>query len=433
MLRSPFAAAAVLVAALAPAGAAVVPVATAVQLRTAIDDAQPGDVITLAPGTYVITQNLLCDTPGTADRSIVVRAATPGSAVIQSSALEGFKVSAPYWTFEDLVVEGTCADDSDCEHAFHLFGDAEWTVIRRNVVRDFNAQIKSNGFGNPFVFPDDVLIEANELYDTAARQTGNPVTKLDVVGGRRWVVRANAIHDYEKAAGDGISYGAFLKGNSRQGTFERNLVRCRTPGSPFNGGTRLGLSFGGGGSGPPSICEDGTCTPEHQDGVMRNNLILACDDVGIYLNAAAASGIYANTLYDTTGIDVRFPSSSADLRDNVLSGQIRNRDGGTSTEGNNLEMVSLAEWDAWFATPAAADFTLSDGGSIVDAGAPLDAVADDYCGARRRSGPPDLGAVEYPTPAPSAPCVTSLAGGAAELFREGFERGGVGGWSASQP
>ena len=415
------------------ASGAIVPVSTAAALRTAIDNAQPGDVITLAPGTYVITQNLLCDTPGTADRSIVVRAAAPGSAVIQSSALEGFKVSAPYWTFENLVVEGTCADDSDCEHAFHIFGNAEWTVIRRNVVRDFNAQIKSNGAGNPFVFPDDVLIEGNELYDTAARQTSNPVTKLDVVGGRRWVVRANAIHDYEKGGGDGISYGAFLKGNSRQGIFERNLVRCRTPGSPFNGGIRLGLSFGGGGSGPPSICEDGTCTPEHQNGVMRNNLILACDDVGIYLNAAASSGIYANTLYDTDGIDVRFLASSADLRDNVLSGQIRNRDGGTSTEGNNLEMVSLAEWEAWFATPAAADFTLSDGSSIVDAGAPLDAVADDYCGALRRSGPPDLGALEYPTPAPLAPCVTSLAGGATELFRESFERGGVGAWSERSP
>ncbi len=415
------------------ASGTIVPVSTAAALRTAIDNAQPGDVITLAPGTYVITQNLLCDTPGTADRSIVVRAATPGSAVIQSSALEGFKVSAPYWTFENLVVEGTCADDSDCEHAFHIFGDAEWTVIRRNVIRDFNAQVKSNGAGNPFVFPDDVLIEGNELYDTAARQTSNPVTKLDVVGGRRWIVRANAIHDYEKGAGDGISYGAFLKGNSRQGTFERNLVRCRTPGSPFNGGIRLGLSFGGGGSGPPSICEDGTCTPEHQNGVMRNNLILACDDVGIYLNAAAASGIYANTLYDTAGIDVRFAASSADLRDNVLSGQIRNRDGGTSTEGNNLEMVALAEWDAWFATPAAADFTLTDGSSIVDAGAPLAAVVDDYCGARRRSDPPDLGALEYPTPAPSAPCITSLAGGATELFREGFERGGVGAWSERSP
>jgi hypothetical protein len=433
--RSPIRPAAwlVLVAIAAPVSAVVVPVSTAAALRTAIDNAQPGHVITLAPGTYVISQNLLCDTDGTPDLAIVVRAAAPGTAVIQSSALEGFKVSAPYWTFEGLVVEGTCGIDSNCEHAFHIFGDAEWTVLRRNVLRDFNAQVKSNGDGMPFVFPDDVLVEGNELYDTHARNTGNPVTKLDVVGGRRWVVRANSIHDYEKLGGDGVSYAAFLKGNSRQGTFERNLVRCHTPASPFSGGARLGLSFGGGGSSPDSICEDGTCTPEHQNGVMRNNVVLACNDVGIYLNAAAASGIYANTLYDTTGIDVRFVASVADLRDNVLSGQIRNRDGGTSTEGSNLETVSLSEWDAWFLTPQSADFTLTSATTIVDQGELVGVVFDDYCGAARRSGAPDLGAVEYPTAVPSAPCVTSVAGGGTELFRDGFERGGVGAFSERWP
>ena len=259
------------------------------------------------------------------------------------------------------------------------------------------------------------------------------MTKLDVVGGRRWVVRANAIHDYEKDGADGVSYGAFLKGNSRQGTFERNLVRCTTPASSFVGGTRIGLSFGGGGSGPPSICEDGTCTPEHQGGVMRNNLVLACSDVGIYLNAAAASGVYANSLFDTTGIDVRFPASSADLRNNLLSGQIRNRDGGTSSEASNLEMVTLADWEDWFADPAAADFTLVDGAVVVDAGVPLTVVRDDYCGSRRPSGLPDLGAVEYPSAPPSLPCATMLAGGGVDVFHEGFERGGVGGWSGRAP
>jgi hypothetical protein len=434
-LRSPLPLVALAMAALvsalaAPAVARDVPVSTAAGLIAAIDGALPGDVITLAAGTYVLSQNLLCDTAGTPDQSIVVRAATLGSALLRFDTVEGFKVSAPFWTFENLDIIGVCAIDSDCEHAFHLFGNADWTVLRHNVVRDFNAQLKSNGFGTPFVFPDDVLVEGNELFDTRSRNTSNPVTKLDVVGGRRWVVRANFIHDYQKAGAgsDGISYAAFLKGNSRQGLFERNLVMCERD---HHGGTRLGLSFGGGGSGPPSICEDATCTPEHQGGVMRNNLILDCPaDVGIYLNAAAATGIYANTLFATSGIDVRFAASVADLRDNVLSGVIRNRDGGTSTRASNLESVSLAQWDAWFADPAAADFRLENGAGLVDAGATLAAVGDDYCGARRASGPPDLGAIEYPTP---APCPTAIAGGGRDLFRDGFERGGTGAWGARSP
>jgi hypothetical protein len=34
--------------------------------------------------------------------------------------LEGFKVVAPFWIIENLVIEGTCHSDGDCEHAFHV-------------------------------------------------------------------------------------------------------------------------------------------------------------------------------------------------------------------------------------------------------------------------------------------------------------------------
>ena len=312
-----------------PAGAVVVNVSTSVQLIQAIDGAAPGQVIVLAPGTYTVNQNLLCDTAGAPNAPIVVRAAGLGQALIRFNAVEGFKVSAPHWRFENLDVQGVCAAHSSCEHAFHVVGGADFTEIRGNRLRDFNAQIKGNGEGAPFVFPDDVRIELNEFANAAVRNTSNPVTPIDVVGGRRWVVRANFIHDHAKGLGDQISYAAFLKGNSRDGLFERNLVICERD---HTGGVRLGLSFGGGGSGPGPICEDGVCTPEHQNGMMRNNLIVNCPaDVGIYLNAATSTRLYHNTLIDTTGIDVRFPSSTADIRNNLVSGQIRNRDGGTST------------------------------------------------------------------------------------------------------
>lgn len=188
----------------APAGAAVVPVGTAGQLRTAIDDAAPGDVITLAPGTYEFSQNLSCDTAGTADAPIVVRAETLGSALLRFNMVEGVKVTAPHWLFENLDVQGVCAVHSNCEHAFHLAGPADFTHIRHCRLRDFNAQIKSNGDGNPFVFPDDVVVERCELANTTARATANPVTPIDVVGGRRWIVRENFIHDHQKAQGDTI-------------------------------------------------------------------------------------------------------------------------------------------------------------------------------------------------------------------------------------
>jgi hypothetical protein len=405
------------------ARAAMVPVATTGQLISAVGAAQPGDVITLAPGTYDLNQTLYCDTPGTAAQPIVVRAAVLGQALLRSNTVEGIKVVAPHWTFENLDVQGVCLVHSDCEHAFHITGEADFTHLRNCRLHDFNAEIKGNGEGNPFVFPDDVVIEGCELFNSTVRNTANPVTPIDVVGGRRWIVRANFIHDHAKGQGDQISYAAFLKGNSRDGLFERNLVICERD---HTGGIRLGLSFGGGGSSPPSICEGGTCIPEHQNGVMRNNVILHCpQDVGIYLNSATNTGVYSNTLYDTTGIDVRFAASTADLRNNLLAGQIRDRNGGTSTRGSNRELVSLLQFATWFLNPVAANFTLLDGSQIVNRGEALPQVPDDFCANRRDDGAPDLGAVEYDG---NSPCNTAKPGGGVDLFRDGFESGGRGEW-----
>ena len=408
----------------ASAGAQVVPVADPAQLIAAINAAQPGHVITLAPGTYDVAQNLNCDVGGTPNAPIKVRAAVLGSAVIRFDAVEGFKVSAPHWLFENLEIHGVCAVHSDCEHAFHLFGDAEFTRIRDCRLRDFNAQIKSNVTNGDF--PDDVVIERCEFWDTTARNTSNPVTKIDIVGGRRWKVRANFIHDHEKGQGDNVSYAAFLKGNSREGLFERNLVICERD---HTGGVRLGLSFGGGGSGPDPICEDGSCTPEHQNGTMRSNLIAHCPaDVGIYLNEAANTVLDQNTLIETTGIDVRFAASTATVRNSLVSGQIRNRDGGTSTLVSNLTGLTLATYDTFFVDPANLDLTLQDGSQLVDLGAPLPTTRD-YCGNLRLAGPPDRGALEY---AVAAPCDAALPGGGSDLFHDDFETGGHGLWSTRQ-
>ena len=379
-----------------------VPVSDATALRAAIDAALPGDVILLADGTYAISGNVACDTAGTEAMPIVVRSVTPLGATIRFDALEGFHVTEPYWRFEGLDITGVCADDSACEHAFHLAGDADHTIIRGNRVRDFNAHIKSNGAGDPRAWPDDVLVEGNELYDTRPRRTGNPVTTIDVVGGDRWVIRANYIHDRQKDGGDTISYAAFLKGNGEGGLIERNLVVCERL---HSGGVRLGLSFGGGGTSPDSICQLGTCSPEHRAGVMRNNVIVDCPaDVGIYVNECEGCRVLHNTLIHTTGIDVRFAASDVEVIGNVLSGRVRARDGATLMAMGNREMVSDAEWLAWVRDPSGVELALIDGAELVDLGSTLPDVRDDYCGRARSDGMPDLGAIEYDT---AEPCDTT--------------------------
>jgi MYXO-CTERM domain-containing protein len=230
-------------------------------------------------------------------------------------------------------------------------------------------------------WPDDVLVAGNRIHDTRPRQTANPVTKIDVVGGRRWRVEANRVADFEKAGGDGVSYGAFLKGNSRDGVFARNLVVCA---DTHTGGARVGLSLGGGGSSPDGICEDGTCSPEHQGGTLVNNLVMRCSDVGVYLNEASDTRVLANTLYATAGIDVRFPASTATLEGNLLDGRVRERDGGTAVLGTNWSELDLT---AVFADPDAYDYALLVDPGVVDALGAVDGLTEDFCGLPRDASP----------------------------------------------
>lgn len=380
------------------ARAADVPVADVPGLLAAIAGAKPGDAIILAAGTYEVHQNkIACDAAGTADARIVVRAAEPGTAKIRFDALEGFHVRGPFWEFDGLDIEGICANDSDCEHAFHVTGAAESTHIHHCRVHGFNAQIKGNGEpigpNNSFVWPDDVVIEYNELFNEAPRNTSNPVTPIDIVGGQRWILRGNFIHDHAKGGGNNISYAAFLKGHSKDGLIERNLVACELL---HSGQIRLGLSLGGGGTSPDAICEDGACKPEHERGIVRNNLIVNCPaDVGIYVNAGKDSKILNNTLYNTTGIDMRFPETTGVVHNNLLTGKIRDRDGALTVKMNNVTEAPLADFMAWFADPAAFDFTLKDGAKFVDLGLTLPEVTDDYCANDRNDGLNDIGAIEF--------------------------------------
>ncbi|MDT1847664.1 right-handed parallel beta-helix repeat-containing protein, partial [Acinetobacter baumannii] len=91
----------------------------------------------------------------------------------------------------------------------------------------------------------------------------------------------NVITDFVKVGGDRISYGAFAKGAARGTVFEGNVVVCEhlLRGHP---GQRVGLSFGGGGTGKP-YCRDGRCDAEHEGGTMRANLVASCSDAGIYV------------------------------------------------------------------------------------------------------------------------------------------------------
>ncbi|HEX5059301.1 MAG TPA: chondroitinase-B domain-containing protein [Kofleriaceae bacterium] len=382
----------------AAAHAGVVNVSTPAELTAAITSAQAGDEIVLASGTYALT-GATCSAVGTAAQPIIVRSATPLGAKIEFDALEGFKVTGAHWHFEGLDVRGVCASDPNCEHAFHVMGAADGFVLRNSRVVDFNAQLKVNVsmIGSTYVMPNNGLVEYNEVGDTRGRNTSNPVTKLNIDTGNDWIVRGNYLHDAYKLQGDNTSYAAFMKSGGKRGLFERNLVICSRD---TTGGTRIGLSFGGGGTAPqfcaPAYDINTPCSVEHDGGTMRNNIIVNCSDVGIYLNRGKDSHILFNTLIATSGVDFRFDTTSGEAVGNLLAGMIRARDLAMLSASGNTMNVAMTQFTSWYQAPLTGDLRpVGDITSLIGSAPMRTDVLDDYCAQLRPAGALTMGAIEH--------------------------------------
>ncbi len=362
--------------------------------------AQPGDNITIAPGTYELPPLRLSQS-GAPGNAITLRAAAPGTVELRSSAAEFIKVSGSDWVFENLDIAGICASDDDCEHAFHIVAGADRTVIRHNRIRDYNAHIKGNGEAGRF--PKDVLIEGNWLFDTHHRLTDNPIATVDVVGGQGWIVRGNLIADYGKAIdhpaviNDDFGYALFFKGNSSGTLVERNIVACSLMMSPLS--YTRGISLGGSGSGP-QYCEGSCDQDENRDGIVRNNVVLSCPmEDGIYLWRAKNGRVLNNTLVGTYGIEARGKDSNADIANNLLSGGIVASEGARlSASGNVVVGPGALPIDRYFVDAREGRLSLRPEGHFDFKSAPVAGVTDDLCGNKR---PPDAsvpGAIQYGAP-----------------------------------
>ena len=314
----------------APAGN-VVPVDTADDAIKAIEKAQPGDVITFAPGTYHFNGRPYLATSSAT--GVTVRAGLPGSVTLEFDLPDGFLVASPNWTFENLHIRGACKTHEGCDHAFHVMGGGAGFVARNNTVTDFNMPFKIGGNGS--AYPDNGVIEHNSISNGSARATAGAVGAIDLVAASNWTIRANLVSDFAKAKGDRISYGMLARGGGKGNRIERNVVVCerRLRGAP---GLRIGLSLGGTGS-VTAHCRDKRCAPEQDGGVIDSNLVASCSDEGLHLNRAAATTITHNTLLDTAGMAVQSAESAADIRGNIIDGRIVAKDGAAVREEDNLD------------------------------------------------------------------------------------------------
>jgi hypothetical protein len=324
IMRS-FLALAVLILINAPTMAREVPVADVPSLLRAITVAEPADRIVLQPGRYRL-RKVLITRPGAANAPITVTALNPLQTRIETDTAELFKLDAPYWVFKNLDIRG----GENARHAFHIVGRADHTVLRGNHIVGFHASVK----GNPQkkISPDNVLITGNAFYNEAPRKTAEPVTLINVVGGDNWRITKNFIADFAKGGGDGISYGAFLKGGGEGGLFERNLVMCEWR---HKDRRRVGLSFGGGGT---FRCTGPDCPLEHQNGIMRNNVIINCPEApGVYINRSRDIAIHHNTIFKSWGVMLRFEDTFATVQNNIMSGAVSLRQEAEVKSDDNIQ------------------------------------------------------------------------------------------------
>lgn len=334
-------------------------------LADAAGDAEPGDVIQINPGHYLFQGlPIHLSRPGTRAAPITVRAARLGEVVIESDGIETFKVTAPFWRIENLSMRGICADHSGCEHAFHVVAGGTDTVIRNNVLADYNAHIKINGEAG--AWPDHGVVDGNTLTDTKPRMTANPVAPVDLVAASNWLITGNIITDFVRGVNEGEpTYGGFVKGEGEGNVIERNLVVCEWKLRNVHG-EHVGLSLVAGSTDVPVRREKGYTGFEQLGGVIRDNLVALCSDDGIYLNRSARSVVDHNTLLDTAGIDVRFVETSATVTGNIVDGVTRSRNGaalsGRDNDGAYLLglFLGLHPQRGYFRDPATLDLAWRD-------------------------------------------------------------------------
>jgi len=404
---------------LPPPSGNIVNVSTVSGLQTAVNTASPGDTILIADGNYELDGVYLrVDVPNIAVRS----ASGDREAVILDGnylTTEIFQIVASDVTIADMTLREAY------DHPIHVSStDGSHTlntlIYNVQIIDPGQQAIKINpaDSGIPGYYTDDGTIACShiELTDVGRSHirdncyTGG----IDVHQSRGWVIRDNLIEGFW--CNTGLSeHGIHMWRGCRDTTIERNVLNDNAR------GIGLGLVT----SGSSRIYPDDPCpsTIGYVDdfgGLIRNNFVSANNaglfasqygfDCGICLwNACSAEALH-NTVYTAnnaktfSSIEWRFPNSDAQIINNLVNHQMRERDGATAVQIGNLTNASAN----WFANPGSGDLHLfSTATQAIDQVTAPAEVSDDVDGDARPIGAAsDVGADEYGDPPPTR--VTNL-------------------------
>ena len=385
----------------APSGN-IVNVSTVSALENAVNNASSGDTILIADGTYTLNGVYLrIDTP-----NVTLRSASGNRVAV---VLDGNYITTEI--IQIVASNVTVADATLREayyHPIHVMTSAAGDTVNTLI---YNVHLIDPGEQaikiNPAVdgtYPDDGVIACSHLELTDA---GRPFIRnncytggIDAHQAEGWTIRDNLIEGFW--CQNGLSeHGIHLWRGCRDTLVERNTLRENA----------RGIGFGLADSGDARTYGDNPCPSagggyvDHYGGIIRNNFVFVSSaslfaseygfDCGICLWQACGAQIFNNTVVSTqapfSSIEWRFDNTDIELRNNLVSHNLRDR-GGTAVLSHNLQNAPLA----LFADAANGDLhLLGTATAAIDQAIALAEVSDDVDGEPRPAGAaPDIGADE---------------------------------------
>jgi hypothetical protein len=380
--------------------------------------APAGTTIQLTDGTYVLPQTLVFRQPGVTLRS-------------KSGNRDAVTIDGAYAVGELLLVTESNITVADVtlkrafNHAVHVAPERQTTtgtLIHNIRVVDAGEQFVKINPNNGY-YTDDGVVRCSsfEMTDVGRAQVRNNCYTggVDGLQAQGWHVYLNVFSGFW--CSQGLSQHAIhFWTSSRNTTIDRNVI--------MNSARGIGLGLGETTpvfrNYPDQPC-GGKIGLGHYGGSITNNFIFANDprlftsgagmDIGIGLEQSCETNVLHNTVFSTappfSSIEWRWPNTLATIANNIVSHNLRPRDGAVATLAGNLVnapgalFVDAVSSGDLHLTPTAT--------AAIDQGAVLTGpVAWDFDGAPR-SGRPDIGADEVTgagTSPPSGGCTPSPAG-----------------------
>jgi hypothetical protein len=388
----------------------VVTVSTVAQLQEALSDPAPDTTILIADGTYHLDgAHLRFSVPGVTLRSA---SGNRDAAVLDGDFLttEIAQIVAGNITIADLTLREALW------HPVHVSTEGgvdtlNTTIYNVRIIDPGQQAIKINP-GLEGGYPDEGVIACSriELTDVGRPRiweiNGSCYTGgVDAHQAQGWNIHDNHIEGFWCQQGLSEHALHFWSG-CRDTLVERNVLVDNA----------RGIGFGLAASGSARTYPDNPCPGadggyvDHYGGIIRNNSIFASRDLlfssqsgfdcGICLWQACGAVVVHNTVISTqtpfSSIEWRFDNTDADLSNNLVSHQLRDR-GGTVRLSNNLDYQPLS---LFVDGPAGNLHLAATATSAIDEGQALapGLCEDDLDGDPRPSGPaPDIGADELAT------------------------------------